>query len=252
MYRYSPCLDIFFKDLPFSARIQKAAALGFQAFEFWSWWDKDLGEIEAALRSSPIQVAGFCTRMVSLVDPAKRAEYLAGLEDTLAVAKRLKPSVIISQVGNERPGVAREEQARSLVEGLKAAAALLERTGDTLVIEPLNVRVDHKGYFLSRSDEAAEILAQVGSPRVKMLFDVYHQQITEGDLLRRIRQHLPLIGHFHIADNPGRHEIGGGEIHYPNVLAAIKEAGYGGCVGLEFFPSGPDHGAALKQSALAV
>mgnify|MGYP000668235660 CR=1 FL=1 len=85
--------------------------------------------------------------------------------------------------GGYRAG--RELQRKSLVEGLKACAPLLEKKGVTLVVEPLNLRVDHRGYFLSGSDEAAEIIKEVGSPNVKMLFDIYHQQITEGDLVRR-------------------------------------------------------------------
>ena len=105
-----------------------------------------------------------------------------------------------------------------------------------MVVEPLNLRVDHQGYFLSGSDEAAEILKEVGSPNVKMLFDIYHQQITEGDLIRRIQKYLPCIGHFHAAGNPGRHELYQSEINYPYVFQAIENEAYEGYMGLEYFP----------------
>lgn len=252
MFHYSPCLDIFFKDLPFPERIRKAASLGYTHFEFWTWWDKDLGAVGEAMKETGMKAACFCTRFVTMLDPLKRAEYLAGLEKSIAVARRLGSRQLITQVGNEIAGVSRDEQKRALVATLKAAVPLLEASGITLLIEPLNLQYDHKGYFLALSAEAAEIVAAAGSPSVKILFDIYHQQINEGNLINNIKKHLPSIGHFHVADHPGRHELGTGEINYQNVLGAIKEAGYGGCVGVELFPLDADHARALAKSSPAV
>ncbi|MEK6795824.1 MAG: TIM barrel protein [Spirochaetota bacterium] len=252
MFHYSPCLDIFFKDLPFPERIKKVASMGYEFFEFWTWWDKDLNAIEKAMKESDMQAVCTCTKFVSMVDASKRAEYIAGLEESIAVAKKIGAPFLITQVGNELSGVSRDEQKRSLIDGLKAAVPLLERAGITLLVEPLNTQYDHKGYFLAYSQEAAEIISAAGSQRVKMLFDIYHQQINEGDLINNIKKHLPLIGHFHIADHPGRHEIGTGEINYQNVLAAIKASGYAGAVGIELFPLDKDHERALKRSSLTV
>ena len=135
-----------------------------------------------------------------------------------------------------------------MVEGLKACVPYLEESGITLVVEPLNTRVDHAGYYLSSSDEAAEIMKEVGSPYVKMLFDIYHQQIMEGDLIRRIKEYIPYIGHFHAAGNPGRHELYQSEVDYGKVFAAIQETGYEGCVGLEYFPlDDPEKGLAFAK-----
>jgi hydroxypyruvate isomerase len=103
-------------------------------------------------------------------------------------------------------------------------------------VEPLNIRVDHAGYFLSRSDEAFAIIDQVGSPQVKVLFDIYHQQITEGDLIRRIRANIGAIGHFHAAGSPGRHELDDGEIDYPKIFEAISSLGFEGDIAMEYFP----------------
>ena len=120
--------------------------------------------------------------------------------------------------------------------GLEACLPLLEGTDMTLLVEPLNTRVDHPGYYLTSSDEAFEVVEAVGSPQVKVLFDIYHQQIMEGDLIRRIGANIDKIGHFHAAGSPGRHELYDGEIHYPAVLRAIQDSGYQGYVGLEYFP----------------
>jgi hydroxypyruvate isomerase len=103
------------------------------------------------------------------------------------------------------------------------------------VLEPLN-QLDHPGEFLSSSDEGFAIVREVGSPNVRLLFDIYHQQISEGNLTRRIVDNLDLIGHFHVADVPGRHEPGTGEINYEHLFGVLREHGYGGYVGLEYLP----------------
>ena len=188
-----------------------------------------------ASRKEGLEIAAFCTGFISLVEAEKREEYLESLKETIRTAKRLGCSRIISQTGAEI-SISRKEQHRNLADGLRACAPCLEENGITLVVEPLNIRVDHAGYYLYSSDEAAEIMKEVGSPNVKMLFDIYHQQITEGDLIRRIKKYIPYIGHFHAAGNPGRHELYRSEINYKTIFEAIRETGYDGYVGLEYFP----------------
>ena len=113
---------------------------------------------------------------------------------------------------------------------------LLEREGITLLVEPLNTLVNHPGYFLASSEEAFDIVKQVGSQYVKVLFDIYHQQITEGHLIANIRENITWIGHFHAAGNPGRHELSNGELNYEQIFKAIDETGFTGYIGLEYFP----------------
>jgi len=204
--------------------------------EFWGWWDKDIGAIKACKDGEGLNIAALCTRFISLVDPGLRRQYVDGLRQTIDVALELGCPNIISQVGDELPGVARDLQHSSLVDGLRECAPLLEESGVTLVFEPLNTIVDHRGYYLSSADEAFRIEEEVASPRVKVLYDIYHQQIMDGHLIARIRANIGGIGHFHAAGNPGRHELSIGEIHYPAVLKAIDEAGYQGFVGLEYVP----------------
>ena len=224
-------------DLTTVEKIGKAAALGYSAFEMWAWWNEDLESVRHAAEAGGMAVGSICTKFVSLVDPALRSDYITGLRESVEAAGQLGCRYLISQTGNVREGVSRASQAASLVEGLRQAAPILEAAGVTLVVEPLNTRVDHPGYFLEKSEEAAELIRAVGSSHVKLLYDVYHQQISEGDLIPTIRRNMDVIDYFHIADHPGRHEIGTGEINYVNVLRAIKETGYDGFVGLEYFPA---------------
>ena len=99
--------------------------------------------------------------------------------------------------------------------------------------------MDHPGYYLSSSEEAFSIVKEVDSENIKVLFDIYHQQITEGDIIRSICKNIDLIGHFHAAGNPGRHELDSGELNYPNIFRQIQESGYTGFMGLEYFPVRP-------------
>lgn len=234
--RFSPCADMLFRDADYTARLRKVAEAGMDAYEFWAWWDKDLDALKAANDELGLTIATFCTKFVTLIDPAARADYIAGLRESIAAAKRVGVHQLISQTGNERPEVPRGEQHQSLVDGLKACAPILESEGIILLVEPLNLLVNHRGYYLSTSSEAFEVVKEVGSPNVKILFDIYHQQITEGNLIRNITANIANIGHFHVADNPGRHEPGTGEIAYGKVFATIEALGYAGFVGLEYSP----------------
>lgn len=234
--RPSVCIDAVFGGLPVEDAISRVAQSGIQAFEFWGWWNKDLQAIEESCDRFEMPVSACCTRFVSLVDPACREKYLEGLNESIAAADRLGCRTLISQVGDSLPGVTRQQQHDSLVEGLRQAAPLLEAAGMMLVIEPLNEKIDHPGYYLVRSDEAFEIIEQVNSPYVKVVFDIYHQQISEGHLIANITSQIDKIGHFHAAGNPGRHELTRGELHYPSIFAAISETDYDGYVGLEYWP----------------
>ena len=129
MLRYSPCLDIFFKDMPFEERIEETSRIGYSFFEFWTWWDKDLEKIRASMYSHSIQCRALCTRFVSLTRKDERPAYLKGLEESLEAARRLNAPIVISQVGDEIIGMDRASQRASIIDGLKAAAELLENAG---------------------------------------------------------------------------------------------------------------------------
>lgn len=235
--KFSPCADMLFRDADYIERLKRIKSAGLDAYEFWSWWNKDIDALIRANKELGVKTATFCTRFISLIEPDLRNDYIEGLKESIEVAKRLGCDRLISQTGNERPMVPRAEQHQSLVDGLKACAPILEAEGITLLIEPLNLLVNHAGYYLATSDEAFQVIDEVGSPNVKILFDIYHQQITEGNITRNITRNIEKIGHFHVADNPGRNQPGTGEINYPNVFAAIEKTGYTGYVGLEYTPT---------------
>ncbi|TWU51138.1 Hydroxypyruvate isomerase [Rubripirellula reticaptiva] len=237
-FRPSVCIDAVFGTLDSAAAIKQVAAAGIQAIEFWGWWDKDLDAIEAARDEHEMQISACCTKFISLVDPATREDYLAGLAESIEAARRLSCPTLISQVGDFRPGANRKAQHDCLVIGLKQAAKLLAGSGVTLVIEPLNELVDHQGYYLVKSDEAFEVIDQVESEDVKVVFDIYHQQISEGQVITNLRNNIDKIGHFHAAGNPGRNELTIGELNYPQIFDAIADTKYEGFVGLEYWPTG--------------
>ncbi|WP_332692597.1 hydroxypyruvate isomerase family protein [Halalkalibacter lacteus] len=193
-------------------------------------------EIYVASQRLQLTIAGIVTKYISLTDPSQRQEYIEGLRQTIEVAKRLGYKTIISQVGQELPGVPRREQHRSIVDGLKACVPFLEEAGIMLVIEPLNTLVDHEGYYLDSSKEGFQIVDQVDSPYIKVLYDIYHMQIMEGNIISTITNNIDNIGYFHIAGVPGRHEPYTGELYYINIFKAIKETGFIGYIGLEYFP----------------
>ena len=195
----SVCVDAVFENQPILDAIATVKRSGINAFEFWGWWDKELDDLVEARDAHGMQISACCTRFISLVDPALREDYLAGLSETIAATKKLGTKTIISQVGDFRQGIDRSQQHASLVDGLKAAAP-------------------------------------VDSPNVKVVFDIYHQQISEGQLIANITNNIDKIGHFHAAGNPGRNELDRGEIHYPQVFEAIQETTFDGYVGLEYWP----------------
>lgn len=243
--KLSACIEMIFTDVPeYTQRIEKAAQCGVPGFEFWGWHGKDLPAIRAKADELGIALATFCCDSTgSLVDPANTEAWIAGAKESLAKAKEFRVPTLIVTTGNEM-ALPRQEQHAAIEAGLKGVAPLAEELEITLVLEPLNILVDHAGYYLSTSQEGFEIVREVGSPRVKLLYDIYHQQITEGNLIQTITRNIDLIGHFHMADVPGRHQPGTGEINYRNVFAAIAATNYEGFVGMEFAPT-VDHAEAV-------
>ncbi|MFT5465532.1 MAG: hydroxypyruvate isomerase [Verrucomicrobiales bacterium] len=245
----SVCIDAVFEGKSFDDACSAVSRAGIPAIEFWGWWDKDIDELQAAQIEDGLAISACCTKFISLVDPATRDAYLEGLKSSIWAANGMGVKTLISQVGDFRPGVPRADQHQSLVDGLRLAAPLLEAAGVTLVIEPLNELVDHQGYYLVRSDEAFEIIDEVGSSNIKVVFDIYHQQISEGHLIHNIVSNIEKIGHFHAAGNPGRNELQRGEINYQQVFAAIRETDFQGYVGLEYWPLDDDPVQALQEVA---
>jgi len=175
-----------------------------------------------------------------LTNPANRDQWLERARFTLGFNKRAGIGATIVCTGNEVEGLSDQQMLDSVIEGLKPTVEMAENAQITLLLEPLNTTYDHAGYFVRSSDLGAEICRKLNSPRMKMLFDCYHMQIMDGDLVKHIERNIDVIGHFHSAGVPGRNEVFKGEINYPFVLDRIEQLGYQGVFALEFAPSMDD------------
>lgn len=236
--KFSVCVDMILTEIPFTERLERIKKIGFQAFEFWEWKSKDVDAIirkknELGLEVATIMGSGW----KQMNTEAARKTFVSEIQSSIAAAKRLGSKTLIVTTGLEDKRVTRREQHAGYVTALKAAAPFAEAAEVTLVLEPLNTKVDHPAYYLETAREGFEILDEVASPAVKMLFDIYHHQIMEGNVISDITKNIAKIAHFHVADVPGRHEPGTGEINYANVFRAIAASGYQGFVGLEYKPS---------------
>jgi hydroxypyruvate isomerase len=237
--KLSVCIDMILTELPFLERMEHVKRLGYPAFEFWEWKNKDVDAIIRQKNELGLEIATMMgTGWKQLNTDDARKTFVSDIQASIATAKRLGVKTLIVTTGLENKQISRAEQHASYVAALKAAAPSAEQAQLTLVLEPLNTKVDHPGYYLQTAKEGFEILDEVGSPSVKMLFDIYHHQIMEGNVIQDITKNISKIAHFHVADVPGRHEPGTGEINYANVFRAIAASGYQGFVGLEFKPSG--------------
>ncbi len=252
MTKLSVCIEMFWEGLSPEKKLARVKELGFPAFEFWGWKDKDLDALRAAKDKTGLDAAAFCLSTAApLVAFKRESDLTEGMKESAAAARRLDCGRLIVTTGNAVPGESFGATRKRVVRGLKALAKVAEDEGITLVLEPLNTLVDHPGYWLTRSADAASIVQEVGSPRLKILFDIYHQQITEGNILANISQHISSIGHFHAAGVPGRHELAGGELDYRSIFAGIAKTNYDGFIGLEFSPTKPERKALTEALSLS-
>jgi hydroxypyruvate isomerase len=229
----------WFPGLSHVEMIEQIAAYGFRAFENLGSrdWD-DRAAVKAKCEELGVSVGAVSSsgslRGDGPVNPAFHEQFVSEVRATIAKARELGTKTLLAVTGAEREDMSKEEQADNVVAAGKLVAPYLEDAGMTLVWEPLNIKVNHAGYFLVYSKDAADIVRRTGSPAVKFLFDIYHQQISEGDVIRNIQEYKDEIGHYHFADNPGRHEPGTGELSYRNIFKAVYETGYRGVVAAEF------------------
>src|SRR6202163_4513710 len=243
VFKLSVRVEALFRDMNLPQIMEKVAEAGYQGFEFGNWRAQDPAAITKLKNKLGLECACLVgnravnPKGMTLVDPADREAFLAEIKASTEAAKRFETTRLVTLTGNELPGVPRTAQHKSIVEGLKAAHDVVAPHGVTLIVEPLNTLVNHQGYYLNHTAEAFEIMREVGSPNVKILFDIYHVQIMDGNLIDTIRKNIAAIGHFHVGDVPGRHEPGTGEIHYGNVFGAIREAGFRDFVAMEYVPA---------------
>ncbi len=244
------CIEPLFPEAGFPERVTRVAAQGFRTVELWDPAGKDLAAIRRACDAAGVTVSD-CT----VTDPwgsgrldHPAADVLAAFQRTVPMLRQLGCRTAIMLTGNVQPGVPPAGERRHVVENLRALAPVAAREGVTIVLEALNSLVDHRGYFLDSARLGFEIVREVDHPSVRLLFDIYHMQIMEGNIIDSVTRNIALIGHFHSAGVPGRHELFTGELAYPRILDAIGEAGYRGTFGLEYWPT-MDHAESLRRTA---
>ena len=213
--------------------IRTVAAMGYDAVEAYGWGGWDLKTIRETLEETGVEFLCLVVGENRMTDPACRDLWLASLRNACEAATVLGAKRLITQVGPDT-GAPREEQHAAIVETLQAARPILEEYGITVMPEPLNIKVNHPGYYLTDAAEAFAIVREVDSPFVKIVYDIYHQQVTEGDIIPTVTANLDCISHLHAAGHPGRHELWEGELNYAYIFNAIDQAGYKGSCGLEY------------------
>ena len=234
--------------LPVPDALALLTRLGYDGYEMFDWRDPNVMDIFVSLKdkytlSCECLVAnkGVTAPGCGLVNPREHEEFLKQTQLAIDAARAVGAKQLVTLTGNEMGGVPRSEQMANAVAAMRAAAPMLEKNGMTAIVEVLNTYVDHAGYFLYYVRDGAELIDRVGSPNVKLLFDIYHVQIMEGNLIESVRSNIDRIGHFHVGDVPGRHQPGTGEINYRNVFKAIYDQGdrFRGSVALEYSPTVP-------------
>jgi hydroxypyruvate isomerase len=245
MPKFAANLTMLFTELPFLDRFAAAAQAGFKAVEFLFPYDYDAPQLKELLDDNGLKLvlhnlpAGDWSvgeRGIAC-HPDRVDEFRKGVDSAIKYATALGCPQVNCLVGIRRAGVSEEFSFETIVENLSYAAPKLEKAGVGLLLEPVNSR-DIPGFFVDRTAVALEIIAKVKSTNLKLQYDIYHAQVMEGDLARTIEREFARIGHIQLADNPGRHEPGTGEINYPFLFRHLDKLGYQGWVGCEYKPRG--------------
>lgn len=245
MPKFAANLTMLFNEVPFLERFEAAARAGFSAVEYMFPYQEDVDGIARALRDLKLTQALFNLPAGNwaagdrgiAADPARREEFRAGVHQAVELARRFGCRRLNCLVGKQIEGMPANEQWACLVDNVRFAAGELDRTGITLLVEPVNT-YDIPGFFLATSSRTVRLLEETGAPNARLQYDVYHMQRMEGNLVHTMRRLQQWIGHVQAADAPDRHEPGTGEINFPFVLRSLDGIGYEGYVGLEYRPSG--------------
>lgn len=261
MLKFSANLSILFTELPFAARFAAAKAAGFNAVECWFPYEhEDAASVKRLLDDNGLHMVGINTPWGSgsqwglAALPGSEAAFEASVQQTLDYANAIGcPAVhVMAGLAGHVPAA---EARRAYRASLATAVRLAEGRGITLLIEPLNGR-DRPGYFLRSVDQAAEVIDRAGLGSVRIMFDCYHTQVEEGDVISRLRRHFHLLGHVQIAGVPARGEPDRGELNYAEILRELGRLGWTGHVGAEYKPTGPSNDSfawltALRQAGIA-
>lgn len=244
--KFCACIDTLYTEHPFQERFSLAKADGFESVEFWDYRHHDLDVLKQWAEEANIAISGFNGDAdYSLVDPAHKEKYLEALAKSIGAAKKIgAESITIHSnalgdggiVVNHYSELSNTVKLCSMYDTLKECAELAEKNDININLEALNVLTDHVGNFLETTQMGADMVRLIGCDRLKLLYDAYHMQLNEGKICDTLSKSIDVIGHIHIADAPGRHEPGTGEMNYQNIMRHLKNLNYQYRVGSELFP----------------
>jgi hydroxypyruvate isomerase len=236
--KYSANIEMQFTEAgPLPERLVAAAQAGFDAVEFWRWEDTDIPALAAAAREHEVEIAAFATDWsIAVADPAQQERFIASVEGAIHAASTLGGRRVVVSLGPDL-GLPPDRLIDALIPPLRAVAPRAYDAGVTLLLEPVNTRVDHPGSALSSAHDARALLSLVDHPALRLLFDVYHSAAQGEDVVAELQRARDVIEYIQIADDPGRHEPGTGRVDWMQVAAAVREVGYADRIGLEFTPS---------------
>jgi len=243
MPKFAANLTMLFTDVQFMQRFEAARDAGFSAIEYLFPYEFEAVELKAKLEQNRLTQVLFNLPAGKwdegergfAVNPERVDEFRAGVAKAVDYALKLGVGGLNCLAGKRIPGYDDDKQWSTLVGNVRYAAKVLQENGLRLVVEPIN-HFDIPGFFLNRMDQALKLIDDAGMPNVFVQFDVYHTQREEGELTVNLRKNIDKIGHIQVADNPGRHQPGTGEINYPFIFKEIDASGYRGHVGLEYVP----------------
>jgi len=246
MIKLAANLSMMFTEMPFLDRFGAAAAAGFSGVEYLFPYEEAPDRIRAELDRHGLEQILFNTPVGDWAggdrgaagDPGRIAECRRGIDLAMNYAVALGCRRIHVMAGIEPAGVSREDCINTLVENLRYAADVARPHGISVLVEPINTKIDIPGYLVNGSNQALAIIDRAGRDNILLQYDIYHMQVMEGDLTRTIEHLARRIGHMQLADHPGRHEPGTGEINYPWLLRRIEALGYDGWIGCEYRPAG--------------
>ncbi|QEA38421.1 hydroxypyruvate isomerase [Pistricoccus aurantiacus] len=243
MPKFAANLSMLFTEVDFLDRFKAAADAGFEGVEYLFPYDFEAAEIKKrlddnkltqVLHNLPAGDWGAGERGIAC-HPGRVDEFREGVDKAIEYATILGCRQVNCLTGIKPDSVSDEEAHKTVVENLRFAADKLKQAGILLVAEPVNTR-DIPGFFLNRTEQAIALFDEVGSDNLKLQYDIYHMQIMEGNLAPTIEKHFERIAHVQLADNPGRHEPGTGEINYPFLFDHLDRLGYEGWIGCEYKP----------------
>lgn len=243
MPKFSANLSMLFTEVDFMERFERAARAGFKAVEYMFPYSYDVNRIAERLKTCNLKQVLFNLpagkweqgeRGITLLKERK-SEFEDGVQSAIRYAKTLDCSLVNCLVGLTPRDVPEEKTREVLVTNLRFAASALAKEGVRLVIESVNTR-DIPGFYLSRTADVLALIREVDHANLYYQYDIYHMQVMEGDITMTVRNNINAIAHIQVADNPGRHEPGTGEINYANLFRFIDEAGYTGYIGCEYKP----------------